>query len=547
MLKQLRRQAFTAIALAAVIGSVSARLNAHDDHKAKGAATDAKAHYKLDFGFEGFDRLNRQLQTAFDSYDYKAAALRYQQAMALAAGSSAGTVGSWSPVFDLPVVAIHNAVLPTGRILMWDSVNDLPTDQNDIHNTTRAIVWDPATGEATRYDVPNFNLFCAGFASLPDGRLFLAGGNLNREADGLDKIHTFDPFNNSWNLLGNMAEGGRWYPSVTALANGELLITSGGPVIPEVYNMNSGLRSLSTAAYGMPLYPWLLSAPNGRTLYFGPDDMINYLDTAGTGSWQELGARDGIYRTYGSYAMYDIGKILISGGFDSQKGSVVIDANGPMPQISPTDDMDFGRRQHNLTVLPDGTVLATGGNSSGAGLLDLAHPVNTAELWDPRTGQWRQLSAMQRTRQYHSIAHLLPDGRVLVGGGGICADCYQEGYLEKNIEVYSPPYLFGPNGTAAVRPTIISAPATIAYDQNFNITVDNSKKVNQAVLMRPASVTHSVNFEQRRIPLTNLRGNGQRVSLRAPSSGSIAPPGYYMLFVLNDKGAPSVAKMVKLG
>ena len=546
MLIRWRKQACALLAFIAITATTQTSILAHDGH-ADNSAASAEDHFRMDFGFKGFEKLNRQLQKDFNTYDFKAGALRYRQSLSLQAPADAHLVGNWSPVFDLPVVAIQNAVLPTGKILMWDSVNDLPADSQDIHNMTRAIVWDPADGSATRYDVPNFNIFCSGFAAMPDGRLLVAGGNLNRIADGLDKIHIFDPFDNSWNLMGNMLEGGRWYPSVTALSNGEMLITGGGPITPEVYNMTTGLRSLSTAVIGTPLYPWLQAAPNGRTLYFGPDDTINYLDTAGTGAWEELGGRDGIYRTYGSYAMYDIGKILVTGGYESQKESVVIDANSQSPQVSQTSDMIFGRRQHNLTVLPDGTVLATGGNSSGAALLDLDAPVNAAELWNPTTGIWRQLSAMERTRQYHSMALLMPDGRVLVGGGGICADCYDQDYLEKNIEIFSPPYLFNPDGSGnlAARPEITASPDSIAYGQPFFISVSTPKRVKKAVLIRPASVTHSVNFDQRRIPIPIIIGKrGMRVN--APASSSIAPPGYYMLFVLNDKGVPSVAKMVKL-
>ena len=546
MLIRWRKQVCALLAFIAITATTQTSILAHDGH-ADNSAASAEDHFRMDFGFKGFEKLNRQLQKDFNTYDFKAGALRYRQSLSLQAPADAHLVGNWSPVFDLPVVAIQNAVLPTGKILMWDSVNDLPADSQDIHNMTRAIVWDPADGSATRYDVPNFNIFCSGFAAMPDGRLLVAGGNLNRIADGLDKIHIFDPFDNSWNLMGNMLEGGRWYPSVTALSNGEMLITGGGPITPEVYNMTTGLRSLSTAVIGTPLYPWLQAAPNGRTLYFGPDDTINYLDTAGTGAWEELGGRDGIYRTYGSYAMYDIGKILVTGGYESQKESVVIDANSQSPQVSQTSDMIFGRRQHNLTVLPDGTVLATGGNSSGAALLDLDAPVNVAELWNPTTGIWRQLSAMERTRQYHSMALLMPDGRVLVGGGGICADCYDQDYLEKNIEIFSPPYLFNPDGSGnlAARPEITASPDSIAYGQPFFISVSTPKRVKKAVLIRPASVTHSVNFDQRRIPIPIIIGKrGMRVN--APASSSIAPPGYYMLFVLNDKGVPSVAKMVKL-
>ena len=128
--------------------------------------------------------------------------------------------------------------------------------------------------------------------------------------------------------------------------------------------------------------------------------------------------------------------------------------------------MANGRRQFNLTVLADGTVLATGGNSSGAPLVDLNNGVYTAELWNPATGRLEDAGAEQVTRQYHSTALLLPDGRVLSAGGGICGACDQVGYLGKNAQVFSPPYLFKKDGSGelAPRPQISSAPSEVGYD-----------------------------------------------------------------------------------
>jgi hypothetical protein len=530
-----------------------ANLQAHENQfrgGSKDSAAEIEKHRKLDFGFEGFDRLNNQLQKDFKSFDFKASAEAYTRSLALAPAANSHLVGQWSPVLNLPIVAIHNAVLPNGKVLMWDSVSDLPSEFYALHNTTRAIIWDPSNGSATRYDVnTGFNLFCAGHAALPDGRQFLAGGNLNSNLDGLDTIHTFNPFDTSWNYLGRMSQGGRWYPSVTALANGEMLITSGGPSTPEIFNLGNGLRSLTTAVLAMPLYPWLQAAPNGLTFYFGPDNNLGYLNISGTGSWQNLTARDGINRDYGSYAMYDIGKILLAGGGSSVKNTVVADITAGTPRLSRANDLNTGRRQHNLTVLPDGTVLATGGNSSGGASVDLNAGVYAAELWNPATGAWQNLSAMQKTRQYHSMALLLPDGRVLVGGGGICGTCYNVGYLEKNIEIFSPPYLFKTDGSGAlaVRPTITSSPTVISYRQSFGISTENPKAIKQIVLVRPASVTHSVNFEQRRVPLTFSFSRKNQLQATAPVDAAIAPPGYYMMFIIDDKGVPSVAKMVKLG
>jgi hypothetical protein len=522
---------------------------AHDDKRKSTSPKDIDAHRKMDFGFDGFDTLNKQLQKEFKDFRFDEGAAEYMRGFELAPAANSHLVGQWSPVINLPIVPIHNAVLPTGKILMWDSVGDLPSELYNVHNTTRSIIWDPATGIATRFDLnTGQNIFCAGHAALPDGRQFISGGNLNSALQGLNAIHTFNPFLTSWDYLGPMGQGGRWYPSVTALANGEMLITSGGPDIPEIFNLETGLRSLTTASLAMPLYPWLQAAPNGQTLYFGPDNDLSYLDTGGTGSWQNHGTRDGINRDYGSYAMYDTGKILLAGGDRSIKHTAVVDITQGTPRVSRAGDLNTGRRQHNLTVLPNGTVLATGGNSNGASSVDLNAGVYTAELWNPATGAWQNLAAMQRTRQYHSAALLLPDGRVLVGGGGICGACHNVGYLEKNIEIFSPPYLFKSDGSGdlATRPTIVSSPATISYRQSFDIQTEVPRNVKQVVLMRPASVTHSVDFEQRRIPL-RISSSRRGLQATAPNGAALAPPGYYLMFLIDDKGVPSVGKMVKLG
>jgi hypothetical protein len=300
------------------------------------------------------------------------------------------------------------------------------------HTFTRATVYDPATGTHTDVRVnTGHNIFCAGFAHLSDGRLFIAGGNLNSALNGIIQTHLFNPANNAWNLGPNTAAA-RWYPSVTPLTNGEMLITEGGPDIPQVRRTDGSLRTLSSASLDLPLYPWLDVAPDGSVFYSGADPTLRKLDPAGTGAWQSVGQRDTINRGYGSRAVYDVGKTLVAGGGPSSKDARVIDTNGETPQVSATSPMAFGRRQHNLTLLADGSVLATGGNWTGAGLIDMNGGVYNAERWDPASGQWTTLAAQAVTRQYHSTALLLPDGRVLSSGGGICGTCDNVGYLAKN-------------------------------------------------------------------------------------------------------------------
>ena len=467
-------------------------------------------------------------------------------AAAAAVTGSTSQVGQWGPVVDWPVVGVHVALLGNGKVLAYDSIGDKATETYQIQDHTRATVWDPATGAQTPVNVTTgYNIFCSGLAHLMDGTLFVAGGNKDTQLNGIVQTHIFNSNTNTWSLGPNMAAG-RWYPSVTPLANGEMLITEGGPDMPEVRKIDGGLRALNTASLNLPLYPWLDVAPDGRAFYSGPDQTMRSLNTAGGGSWQSYGQRDSLYRDYGGHALYDVGKILVAGGGSSSTNGSVINVNGGTPQVSATAPMAYGRRQHNLTVLADGTVLATGGNSSGTPLVDLNNGVYPAELWNPATGTWRTLAAMRVTRQYHSAALLLPDGRVLSAGGGICGTCDAVGYLAKNAEVFSPPYLFKKTGGLAPRPQISSAPDRVTYNAPFAISTPNATSIRKVALVRLGAVTHSVNMEQRYVPLSFTAGTGA-LNATAPANANVAPPGVYMLFVIDANGVPSVARMVRVG
>ena len=467
------------------------------------------------------------------------------KAAAAAVAGAPQDVGQWGPVVDWPVVGVHVALLPNGKVLAYDSVGDNATESYPVQDHTRATVWDPATGSQTPVNVDTgFNVFCSGLAHLVDGRLFLAGGNKDQALNGIVQTHLFDPATNTWSLGPNMAAG-RWYPSVTPLRNGEMLITSGRVDTPEVRTLSGALRTLSTASLSLPLYPWMDVAPDGRAFYSGPDQTLRALDTTGTGAWQTLGQRDSINRDYGGHAIYDVGKMLVAGGGPSTTDARVVDFNSATPKVTATAPMAYGRRQHNLTVLADGSVLATGGNSSGAGLVDLNAGVYPAERWNPATGQWSTLAAMQITRQYHSTALLLPDGRVLSSGGGICGTCDQVGYLAKNAEIFSPPYLYAPDGTLAPRPAIDSAPEATTYGAQFSVATADPASIRKVALVRLGAVTHSDNMEQRYIPLAVTPGTSS-LTATAPANANIAPPGIYMLFLVDANGVPSVARMVSL-
>jgi hypothetical protein len=529
----LSRLGVALIASLVVTALVAPSAGAHDgvttaaDHAAEDAVTHTAAQ-----------------ERALDAHT-RAVSARDARATAAAVAAAPQDVGQWGPVVDWPVIGVHVALLANGKVLAYDSIGDNATETYPVQDHTRATVWDPATGTQTPVTVDTgFNIFCSGLAHLFDGRMFMAGGNKDQQLNGIVQTHLFDPGTNLWSLGPNMAAG-RWYPTVTPLNNGEMLITSGRVNTPEVRTLAGGLRALSTASLSLPLYPWMDVAPNGRAFYSGPDQTLRALDTAGTGTWQALGPRDTINRDYGGHALFDVGKMLVAGGGPSTKDARVVDLNGATPQVSTTAPMAFGRRQHNLTVLADGTVLATGGNSSGAGLVDLNAGVYAAEQWNPATDQWRTLAAMQITRQYHSTALLLPDGRVLSSGGGICGTCDQVHYLAKNAEIFSPPYLFQADGTLAPRPAIDAAPASTSYGAAMEIATGNPASISKVALIRLGAVTHSVNMEQRYIPLSFTAGVTS-ITATAPANANVAPPGPYMLFIIDANGVPSVASMVSV-
>lgn len=470
---------------------------------------------------------------------------------ALAITGNEHQVGRWEGPYDWPLVAIHATLMANGKVLAFDSVGTNATETYTQHNFTRATVWDPLLNSHTAVTVTTgFNLFCAGPINLSDGRVFLAGGNADQFLNGLNKTHVFDPAGNTWAVERTMASG-RWYPSVTALRDGDVLITGGGPSLPEVRASNGDLRTLpgaDTSVADDRIYHWLKTAPNGKVVYVGPDRYLRWLDTAGSGAWSAAGERDTLYRGYGSFAMYDVGRFLIAGGAQPATASaVVVDVNGAEPSVQNTNSMAHARRQHNLTMLADGTVLATGGFDSAEERVDLVHPVYEAEQWNPATGAWRTLASMTVTRQYHSIALLLPDARVLVAGGGVCGECTANNYLAKNAEIFTPPYLFNPDGSGAlaVRPVISSSPSSLTHGAGFTVGTANAPSISKVSLVRLGSATHSVDMDQRYIPLSFSAGSNSLL-VTAPANSSIAPPGPYMLFVVNSAGVPSTASIVFL-
>jgi hypothetical protein len=436
-------------------------------------------------------------------------------------------------------MAAHTHLLVNGKVLFWPS----------FANGDNPSLWDPVANTFSTPPKAAYNIFCTGHSFLQDGRLFVTGGHAGNNSDGLIYSSVYDPVQNSWTQTADMNDA-RWYPTNTTLPNGDVLTVSGYSItgtfntLPQVWNPATNTwRNLTSAQLMLPLYPWMFVAPNGQVFNAGdateartPTLTSRYLDTSGTGAWTPVGTYNysGL-RDYGSAVMFD-GKILIAGGDGASAGTTatntaeVIDLNVANPSWSYTGAMAIARRQHNLTLMPDGKVLVTGG-SGGGGFDNQNSPVYPAEMWDPATGTWSTMASITTYRGYHSTALLLPDGRVVSAGGE------QTG---ASAEIYSPPYLF--NGA---RPTITSGPSSVKYGNTFFVATPDATAITQVTWIRLGSVTHSFNQNQRLNHLTFAQATGG-LNITAPANANIAPPGHYMLFLLNSQGVPSIAKIIQI-
>jgi len=439
------------------------------------------------------------------------------------AAQDLSVVGQWSSPQAWPVTAVHSHMLPTGKVLFWGYSDE-------------AWLWDPATADLTPAARAGYNTFCAGHSFLPDGRLLVTGGHISNSV-GLSNAATYDPASNSWVRLPNM-NAGRWYPTNTTLANGDVLVVSGDVDtiqgvnrLPQIWEAATGAwRDLTSAQLALPLYPFMHLTPNGQVFASGPSQVTRYLDTTGSGSWSVVANSVYGVRDYGSSVLYDDGKVLIIGGGDPPTNTAeVIDLNAGTPAWRAVAPMTYKRRQINATLLPDGTVLVTGGSSS-PGFNEPAGAVYAGELWNPVTETWTTVASFTQYRGYHSFTLLLPDGRVLSGGGD----------ASMSAEVYSPRYLF-----KGARPVIMSAPGSVSYGQRFFVRTADAAQISGVSLLRLSSVTHAFNMEQRINRLAfSVATDGLDVA--GPMNSNLSPPGYYMLFILNSSGVPSVAKIVRV-
>ena len=451
--------------------------------------------------------------------------------------TSSALLGEWAPLQNWPLVDVHSVLLRTGDVLMWDAW--------ETGGTPSARLWHPATDTFT--SVPNLwsQIFCAGMVNMADGRVLVVGGHNGGEV-GIKDTNIFDPVTGAWTRGPDMASA-RWYPGATELADGRVVAFSGNATptafsnTPEIYNPAtnawSALTGISTSDVQEDEYPLNFLLPNGKLFVLAPSTGATRLLDPAALTYVPAAAAASPVRN-GSAAMYLPGKILASGGGPAGGSSVtdaaILDTTQPAPAWQPIAPMAFPRYMHNLTMLPDGKVFAVGGST----IVDQAvtSGSRTPEMWDPATQTWSQLAPEVDERMYHSTSVLLPDGRVLVAGGGRWSTAHDF----YTAEIYSPPYLFkGP------RPTISSAPASVGYSTNMTIQTADAANITSVALTDLGSDTHRQGMDHRYVPLSFTQANGS-LSVQSPANPNIAPPGFYMLWLVNSSGVPSVAQMIQV-
>ncbi|GAA3192177.1 galactose oxidase early set domain-containing protein [Actinocorallia longicatena] len=489
--------------------------------------------------------------------------------------------GSWTvQQASDEVRAMHAVVLPgSGKVLLIAGSGN--SDRNFKAGKFTSQIYDPKTGAFKVINTPS-DMFCAGHAHLPDGRILIMGGTGNYARGdgksayaGLKSSYVFDPATEKYTPAGDMVTG-HWYPSATAMGNGDILSFGGYREFMDhtensrqteqfSWALRKWLGPEATKQYvDWGTYPGMILMQDGRLFYTG-----SYVF-----SYPKFRPKDSGFATAAIYDHRDgtitevpglrrpkqrdqamsvllppaqDQRVLTMGGGDVNKRSNtpsgsgdephahdnvdVIDLKAADPQYRPgVENLPAGKIYPSAVLLPDGKVFETGGSE-----YTRRDDVHEASILDPETGRFqRNIPADPVGRGYHNTAMLLPDGRVLAAGGNPASNTF-----DTSISIYSPSYLYKTN-----RPVITSAPASWGYGQTREIRT--SGPIARATLIRPAAVTHSSDPNQRYVDL-KITNNGTAPRLGLDPNRNLTPPGWYMLFVVNADGVPSVAKWVKVG
>ncbi len=460
---------------------------------------------------------------------------------------------------DSPVRSIHAALLRTGKVLLVaGSGND---EKNFGSKTFRSVLWDPETGEFKDIPTP-WDAFCSGHVFLPDGRLLIAGGTRTyedlqktpkQEFEGLPDSYIFDPITERYEKVDDMNYS-RWYPTLVTLPNGLVLAASGlddkGQILngqTEIFNpaTNQWTEEQKYNRY-FPTYPALILAADGRLFFTGSN--------AGYGPAEE-GRQPGIWNLYSNTFQNVFGlkdaeltetsaslllppaqkqRFMILGGGgvgDSDVATArtaIADLTAAEPQYVTGPDLPNAVRYPNAVILPDDTVLTSGGSQGYR-----EDDVLAAAIYHPDTNSFTRAASPAVGRNYHTEAILLPDGRIATFGSNPIDNSF-----EMRIEIYSPAYMF-----KGARPKITQAPKEIERGTNVAFTTSNPANIKSAKLIRPSSVTHVTDVEQRSVTLPFTQ-TATGINAQVTDNINLLPAGWYMAFVTDKNDIPSQATWV---
>ncbi|QOZ83629.1 MULTISPECIES: RICIN domain-containing protein [Chromobacterium] len=489
---------------------------------------------------------------------------------------------AWSGVIPLPVTPVGVANLPDNKLMMWSA--DFPDafsgDSGNGNSKTYTALFDAAKNAPLPLTVvtTGSNLFCPGTSMLSNGNLLINGGSSS------PKTQIYDWAAKRWSASGNMNIP-RGYEANTVLSDGRVLTLGGswsggynsksrpnrtGEVwegghwkvlagVPENNVIGPDPQDTNGSVYRGDNHLWLFASSGGMVFHAGPSAQMNWIGTSGSGSIVSAGTRgNDPYSINGNAVMVDAGQILKLGGapayqqntgttYASNSAYLIDIRGGPKApvKVKPLPGMSYRRAFANSVVLPDGDVVVVGGQTIPQPFTD-SYAVLTPELWSAAKQTFSPLKPMQVPRTYHSTAILLQDGRVFVGGGGLCgANCPQN---HLNAEILTPPYLLNADGSLAARPVISAAPAQAR--PGSVIEVKTQQAASHFSLVRLSAVTHSVNNDQRRIALSVSKlaptGGETSYSLQIPADSGVVLPGNYMLFAMSPQGVPSVARIITI-
>lgn len=519
-------------------------------------------------GDDLFEDLVAEDDTNFVEPDYgDAASAELSIGAALPASADSYLTGEWSNTFAWPLSPIHATLLPSGSVLTYGT-----NGVSSVGGNGRAFDvdrWIPefGTGPSSHQSTPtgiDTNIFCSAQMLMPNEKVLITGGDAKANGQnnglvnqGINATTVYDPITNQLTNARAMNYA-RWYPTIVTLGSGHQLVVGGRttkktdttprqvPSIPEIYNPNNGKWRLLNGArsdsyYGSSWwYPRAFLNARGRVIMFKErKGEIYELDPRRAGAFRKVAdmpAAFGAFRASLPAAMYDNGRVMVI----SDSGQVgLVNINSNPPKVTLASPAPSGPRfWSDATVLADGKVLITGG-ASVKQQLDTA--VHEAEIWDPRTDTWQTSKPAngRKARLYHSTSILLPDATVLVAGGGPPGPA-----TNLNANTYHPPYLYDNNGNIATRPEIISFSGMIRGSET-RIQVNDTDTISAVTLVKAGSVTHS--FDQgQRINSLAFTQQGNEVTTTIPRQKNRLPPGLYMMFVINDKGVPSEARLEML-